>query len=84
KELEKSINPEREVLQCIVEHYPGSGTGRTNVSRTHEYCLFSIPEGMDILKGDSVEDGIRTRGFRRAGTGDNNFRIGNPGRPESF
>ncbi len=26
KELEKSINPEREVLQCIVEHYPGSGT----------------------------------------------------------
>ncbi|WP_145339419.1 DNA methyltransferase [Pantoea sp. PSNIH1] len=84
KELEKSINPEREVFQCIVEHYPGSGTGRTNVSRTHEYCLFSVPEDMDLLKGDSVEDGIRTRGFRRAGTGDNNFRIGNPGRPESF
>ncbi|SNY58453.1 adenine-specific DNA-methyltransferase [Arsukibacterium tuosuense] len=84
KELEKQVNPEREVFQCIVEHYPGSGTGRSNVSRTHEYCIFSVPNGADILRGDAVEDGIRTRGFRRAGTGDNNFRIGNPGRPESF
>ena len=84
KELEKQVNPEREVFQCIVEHYPGSGTGRSNVSRTHEYCIFSVPNDADILRGDAVEDGIRTRGFRRAGTGDNNFRIGNPGRPESF
>ncbi|EJI1396048.1 site-specific DNA-methyltransferase [Vibrio alginolyticus] len=84
KELEKQVNPEREVFQCIVEHYPGSGTGRSNVSRTHEYCIFSVPNEADILRGDAVEDGTRTRGFRRAGTGDNNFRIGNPGRPESF
>lgn len=84
KEIVKQVNPDRDVFQCVVEHYPGSGTGRSNVSRTHEYCLFSVPKGLDILRGDSVEDGVRTRGFRRAGTGDNNFRIGNPGRPESF
>lgn len=84
KEIVKQVNPDRDVFQCVVEHYPGSGTGRSNVSRTHEYCLFSVPKELDILRGDSVEDGVRTRGFRRAGTGDNNFRIGNPGRPESF
>lgn len=84
KEIIKQENSDKDIFQCIVEHYPGSGTGRSNVSRTHEYCLFSVPKDLDILRGDSVEDGVRTRGFRRAGTGDNNFRIGNPGRPESF
>lgn len=84
KEIEKQLNPSRDVFQCIVEHYPGSGTGRSNVSRTHEYCIFSVAGDDDILRGDAVEDGIRKRGFRRAGTGDNNFRIGSPGRPESF
>jgi adenine-specific DNA-methyltransferase len=75
---------DRETFQCIVEHYPGSGTGRSNVTRTHEYCLFSLPQGTDLLRGDRLEDGERVRGFRRAGTGDNNYRIGDPGRPESF
>jgi len=84
KEIVQQGNPDKDLFQCVVEHYPGSGTGRSNVSRTHEYCLFSVPKDLDILRGDSVEDGVRTRGFRRAGTGDNNFRIGNPGRPESF
>ena len=73
-----------DVHRCVVEHYPGSGTGRSNVSRTHEYCLFAVPEDIDVLRGEAVEDGERVRGFRRAGTGDNNFRVGNPGRPESF
>lgn len=76
--------PAKDLFTCIVEHYPGSGTGRTNVSRTHEYCLFSVDKNNDVLRGNIVEDGIRIRSFRRAGTGDNNFRIGNPGRPESF
>lgn len=79
-----NASPNHDVFQCVVEHYPGSGTGRSNVSRTHEYCLFSVEKENDILRGDAVADGERTRGFRRAGTGDNNFRIGNPGRPESF
>lgn len=84
KELDKQQNPNNDFFQCIVEHYPGSGTGRSNISRTHEYCIFSVPTELDVLRGDAVADGERTRGFRRAGTGDNNFRIGNPGRPESF
>ncbi len=84
KEIIKEVDSTKEIFQCVVEHYPGSGTGRSNVSRTHEYCLFSVNKGVDILRGDSVDDGERIRGFRRAGTGDNNFRVGNPGRPESF
>ena len=84
KTLINGILPQKEIHQCIIEHYPGSGTGRTNVSRTHEYCLFAIDDESDVLRGEAVEDGERIRGFRRAGTGDNNFRVGNPGRPESF
>jgi adenine-specific DNA-methyltransferase len=84
KTVISEIDSYRDLFQCVVEHYPGSGTGRSNVSRTHEYCLFSVANDVDALRGDAVEDGERIRGFRRAGTGDNNFRIGNPGRPESF
>lgn len=62
--------------QAIVNHYPGSGTGRSNVSRTHEYNIFLVPRGADVLRGSKKEDGVRTRGFRRAGTGENNYRTG--------
>lgn len=72
---------EHEIHKVIVNHYPGSGTGRSNVSRTHEYNLFAIPLDSDILRGNLKPDGIRERNFRRAGTGENNFRIG---RPNSF
>lgn len=65
-----------DIHQAIVNHYPGSGTGRSNVSRTHEYNLFLIPNGADILRGSTKDDGVRTRGFRRAGTGSNNYRTG--------
>lgn len=68
-------------FQCIVNHYPGSGTGRSNVSKTHEYNIFAIPSGKDILRGKPIEERTRTRSFSRAGTGDNNFR---KGRPNSF
>ena len=70
-----------EFFQCIVNHYPGSGTGRSNVSKTHEYNIFAIPSGKDILRGKPIEERTRTRSFSRAGTGDNNFR---KGRPNSF
>lgn len=70
-----------EIHKVIVNHYPGSGTGRSNVSRTHEYNLFAIPFDSDILRGNIKPDGIRGRNFRRAGTGDNNYRLG---RPNSF
>lgn len=70
-----------EIHKVIVNHYPGSGTGRSNVSRTHEYNLFAIPFDSDILRGNLKPDGLRERNFRRAGTGENNYRIG---RPNSF
>ena len=70
-----------EVHRVIVNHYPGSGTGRSNVSRTHEYNIFAIPKDGDILRGAEKEDGERERNFRRAGTGVNNYR---KGRPNSF
>ncbi len=70
-----------DIFQCIVNHYPGSGTGRSNVSKTHEYNLFVLPKDLDLLRGSKIEERERTRGFCRSGTGDNNHRFG---RPNSF
>lgn len=81
KRLLKQALINYEIHKVIVNHYPGSGTGRSNVSRTHEYNLFAIPFDSDLLRGNLKADGIRERNFRRAGTGDNNYRIG---RPNSF
>lgn len=69
------------IFQVIVNHYPGSGTGRSNISKTHEYCLFAVPKNSDVLRGKPKESEERIRGFCRSGTGDNNFRYG---RPNSF
>lgn len=71
----------RDLFRVVVNHYPGSGTGRSNVTRTHEYALFIVPHDLDLLRGKAVESGERERNFRRSGTGDNNYRIG---RPNSF
>ncbi|MFZ4457306.1 MAG: DNA methyltransferase [Bacteroidales bacterium] len=81
KRLLKQCLFQYEIHKVIVNHYPGSGTGRSNVSRTHEYNLFAIPFDSDHLRGNLKEDGIRERNFRRAGTGENNYRVG---RPNSF
>ncbi|MCH2236129.1 MAG: hypothetical protein MK078_17995 [Crocinitomicaceae bacterium] len=75
-QLLSQIYPTSNLQRAIVNHYPGSGTGRSNLSRTHEYNLFVIPEGEDILKGKEKEGGTRERNFRRAGTGENNYRTG--------
>ena len=77
----RAVLPMHELHKCVVEHYPGSGTGRSNVSRTHEYVIYSIPLGADLLRGNVLESSERVRGFRRSGTGENNFRAG---RPNSF
>lgn len=69
------------IFQVIVNHYPGSGTGRSNVSKTHEYNLFAVPKNSDVLRGKPKGEDERIRGFCRSGTGDNNFRYG---RPNSF
>ncbi|MFN0141343.1 MAG: DNA methyltransferase [Pyrinomonadaceae bacterium] len=70
--------PTFKIQKVIVNHYPGSGTGRSNVSRTHEYNIFVIPNDEDLLRGklEKPREKMRERGFRRAGTGENNYRIG--------
>ncbi len=80
-QVTRAALPMHDLYKCVVEHYPGSGTGRSNVSRTHEYVIYSVPSGADLLRGSVLESSDRVRGFRRSGTGDNNFRVG---RPNSF
>lgn len=80
-ELMSQVLSPMELLQVIVNHYPGSGTGRSNVSKTHEYNIFAIPHDTDILRGNAKPGGERIRGFCRSGTGANNYRYG---RPNSF
>ena len=78
--LEQSF-PGYETQPVVVHHYPGSGSGRGNVSGTHEYHLMVVPENRNILVGSKRNGGFRTRNFRRSGQGENNFRWG---RPNSF
>ncbi len=73
--------PKHDVQTVVVNHYPGSGSGRGNVSSTHEYNLFCVPDGSDTLVGSKRSGGYRSRNFRRSGQGENNFRWG---RPNSF
>ena len=77
----KSTFPEHDVQTVVVNHYPGSGSGRGNVSSTHEYMLVVIPKNQDVLVGSRRSGGERIRNFRRSGQGENNFRWG---RPNSF
>lgn len=80
-QLMNTVLSPMELFQAIVNHYPGSGTGRSNISKTHEYNIFAIPNNTDILRGKPKPGGERIRGFCRSGTGNNNYRIG---RPNSF
>ena len=73
--------PERDVQVIAVNHYPGSGSGRGNVSNTHEYYVVAVPSGRNVLVGARRLGGVRERNFRRSGQGENNFRWG---RPNSF
>lgn len=68
--------PQFDLHKAVVNHYPGSGTGRSNISRTHEYALFMVQKDRDILRGDATDSGVRERGFCRSGQGENNFRHG--------
>lgn len=79
--LHDRIFPRRSLYRAVVNHYPGSGTGRSNISRTHEYALFSLENDVDLLRGEAKPAGTRERGFCRSGTGENNYRSG---RPNSF
>ena len=73
--------PQRDIQIIAVNHYPGSGSGRGNVSSTHEYYIVAVPGGQNVLVGAKRPGGHRERNFRRSGQGENNFRWG---RPNSF
>ncbi len=64
---------------AIVDHHPQSGGG-TNLSRTHEYAIFCVPQGTSLL-GKSVEEDKDEWSLMRSGTAVNNYRVG---RPNSF
>jgi len=73
--------PRRDIQIIAVNHYPGSGSGRGNVSSTHEYHIAAGPGGQSVMVGARRPGGHRERNFRRSGQGENNFRWG---RPNSF
>lgn len=64
----------------IVNHHP-QGSGGKNISRTHEYMLYLVPNGLDILRGKSKEAGTELRSYGLSGPGENKSR---KGRPNSF
>ena len=82
--LVEGIFPSSDLNVVVVNHH-AQGAGGHNISRTHEYMLIVTPPDEDILRiarTSGVESGeIERRPFRRAGTGENNFRAG---RPNSF
>lgn len=66
----------------VVNHHPaGAGLEGTNISPTHEYSIFMIPNGKKLLFGPEKEESQSKIGFMRTGTADSNLRIG---RPNSF
>ena len=68
--------PAHDPQVVMVHHYPGSGSGRGNVSYTHEYYVAAVPSGESVLVGSRRPGGTRKRNFRRSGQGENNFRSG--------
>jgi adenine-specific DNA-methyltransferase len=66
----------------IVNHHPaGAGLTGTNISTTHEYAIFVLPQNQKILFGEPNSENESSIGFIRTGTADSNLRIG---RPNSF
>ena len=71
-------------VNVIVVNHHAQGAGGHNVSRTHEYMIVTTAPGADVLRlprDDAAKGDFERRPYRRAGTGDNNFRFG---RPNSF
>lgn len=66
----------------VVNHHPaGAGLTGTNISTTHEYAIFTLPQNKKVLFGDANAESESSIGFMRTGTAESNLRIG---RPNSF
>jgi adenine-specific DNA-methyltransferase len=72
--------PGFERIVVIVNHHP-QGAGGNNISRTHEYMLYFVPRGKDLIRGKEKTAGIEYRSFMLSGPGGNKSR---KGRPNSF
>ena len=78
--LLEEIFPSYEIDTVIVNHHPQGGAS-DNISRTHEYALFVIPRGQNIVRGDKTENINEHWSLMRGGTDMRNLRAG---RPNSF
>lgn len=78
--LLEQIFPEYECAVVVVNHHPQGGAA-DNVSRTHEYALFVIPNGKKILCGNQQVGFDEIWSLMRGGRDVRNLRIG---RPNSF
>lgn len=68
-------------INVVAVNHHAQGGSKANISRTHEYAVFAVPKGLDILRIRRKGAGIEERQFARSGTAINNFRAG---RPNSF
>lgn len=69
-----------ERIVVVVNHHP-QGSGGNNISRTHEYMLYLVPQGKDLIRGKEKTAGVEYRSFMLSGPGENKSR---KGRPNSF
>ena len=66
----------------VNHHSSGAGLERANISDTHEYAIFMLPQGKKVLNGEPVESSDnKGLSFIRTGTAASNKRVG---RPNSF
>ena len=68
-----------DVDTVVIQHHPGGRGGK--LSGTHEYYIVVSPEWTERYQDRQASERTEERGFRRAGTGPQNFRAH---RPRSF
>ncbi len=68
-------NHTQEVI--VVNHHP-QGSGGSNVSITHEYCIVCVPKGENLFMGDVVGERIEEWSLIKAGAGKDYYRAGRP------
>lgn len=79
-QLLEELFPAYDVNTVVINHHPQGGSS-DNISRTHEYALFVIPRGQQIIKGIKTENINEYWSLMRGGTDIRNLRAG---RPNSF
>lgn len=78
--LLESLFPEYDINPVVIKHHPQGGAS-ANISRTHEYAIFVVPRGQQLIHGYKTEGKDEEWSLMRGGTDRRNLRIG---RPNSF